>query len=201
MATITTLRQNYLNDYLHRADGDIRPWGTTELDQYLADAILDLWPTNGIQVTGDVATVSSGEEYTLPASMVRVERIDVLESGHYIDRVVNWRGIPGGKVVIKPTLADGFTLRFVGWKPFAADGADLTTRLERVVSRLAAGLAYGGLASDLLNSQRQQNLDSGRVIDYQTAVGLAAYYTRIGREGMAGDHESVVRVGPRRARR
>src|SRR5512139_1018270 len=175
MATIATLRQSYLNDYLHRADGSTRPWSDTELDQYLADALVDLWPRNGLQVTGDVATLSTSQEYTLPASMVRVERIDVLDSsGFYIDRVVNWRGIPGGKIVIKPVLADGYTLRCVGWKAFAADGADLPSRLEASVARLAAGLAYGGLASDLLNSERQQNLDTGRVIDYGTAIGLSA---------------------------
>jgi hypothetical protein len=202
VATITTLRQNYLNDYLHRSDSDTRPWSNTELDQYLADALNDLWPGNGLQVTGDVATLSSAQEYSLPGSIVRVERIDVLDaSSFYVDRVSNWRGIPGNKIVVKPVLADGYTLRIVGWKPMALDGADLPTRLEPAVARLAAGLAYGGLASELLNSQRQQNLDSGRVVDYQTAIGMSAYYTRIARERLAGDHETVVRIGPRRARR
>lgn len=201
MTTISALRQTYLNKYLARSDSDTLPWSTTDLDQHLADALRSLAPTHGILTSGDVATTSTNQQYTIPASITRVSRIELLDSqGYYLDDVTNWRPIPSGKVVIKPRLADGLTLRFTGWKPFAVTAADLTTDLEDVVAKLAAAQAYGQLAAHLTNSQRQQNLDSGRIVDHQQAIALSAYWQRLAESRLFND-TSRVSYAPRRAHR
>ena len=144
---------------------------------------------------------STTQEFTVPASIERVTLIDILNSsGYYVDRVSSWRTLPGGKVVIKPRIATGLTLRFTGYKPYAATGADLPSRLEQVVAYAVCGRAYDALAGELLNSQRQQNLDSGRVITYQEAAQQSAYYAAQYRERILRD-PSLVRSGPRASHR
>lgn len=201
MATITSLRQTYLNLYLARIDADTLPWTTATLDQFLTDAINALWPEHGIFTTGTVATDQTVMLYTNPGSIERVSRIDLLDANLLvIDRVPNFRVHSATQVLIKPLLATGYTLRFYGWKPFATTAADLPVRLESVVAQLGASLAYGYLTAHLTNSQRQQNLDSGRVIDYQQAAALSAYWKARADEQLFSD-PSRVNFAPRRASR
>lgn len=205
MTTVALLRTTYLNVYLKRTDGDAQPWLDSDCNQALTDALGDLWPTLGLRATGTVATDGASRIVTLPGSIAKVTRIDVEDSaGHYIDRVVNWRyhydANPPTKVLVSPILAAGYTLRFFGWKPFASDGADLLVRLENVVAMKAAALAYGILSGQLVNSERQQGLDSGRVVDYQTAVGMSAYWERRYQEALRDDPERT-QVHARAARR
>lgn len=205
MTTIANLRTTYLNVYLKRTDGDTLPWSDTDCNQALTDAMGDLWPDLGLRASGTATTVNGARIVTIPASIQMVTRIDVEDaSGNQLDEVVNWRyhydTDPPTKVLIRPTLQAGYTLRFFGWKPFADTGADLLTRLENGVAMKAAALCYGILAAQLMNSQRQQNLDSGRVVDYQTAVGMSAYWERRYQDGIHGDPNRPGRH-PRASRR
>jgi hypothetical protein len=201
MTTITLLRQTYLNKYLSRSDSDTVPWASTDLDQLLGDAIRSLWPVHGVMAVGDVATSSTTQEYTVPASIQRVSRIEMLDTdGYYVGAVTNWRPTTSGKVVIKPRLADGYTLRVTGWKPFADTGSDLPANLEDVVAKLGASLAYGALAAYLTNSQKQQNLDTGRIVDHQQAISLSAYWSQQAESRLFRD-PSRVAYAPRRAQR
>ncbi len=203
MTTIALLRQTYLNHYLQRTDADTVPWTDDDCDQMLADAIEKLWPTIGLRKEGTVASSSASGTYTLPTGISRVTRIDVESStGQVIDQITNfryrWDTDPPTKVVVRPWIVDGYTLRFYGWGPMAV--GTLPTGHETTVAYLAASLAFGVLASDLANSQRQQALDSGRVVDYQTAVGLSAYWRREYLDNVDGCPERIS-GGIRRARR
>jgi hypothetical protein len=205
MTDIATLRTTYVNGYVKRSDGDTVPWLDADCNQALTDALGDLWPDIGKRAMGTVATDSTSHVVTLPAAVVRVSRIDVEDSsGNVIDQVTNWRYYPDAdpptKITIKPKLQTGYTLRVFGYAPFGGTGSDLLVRLENVVSYKAAALLYGVLAAALTNSQRQQALDSGRVVDYQTAIGLSAYWERRYQEAIADD---LNRVGaaPRASRR
>ena len=201
MTTITALRQTYLNPYLSRGDSDTKPWVSATLDQFLTDAINGLWPEHGIFTTGTVATDQTVMLYTVPASIEKVSRIDLLDANSLvIDRVTNFRVHSATQVVVKPLLATGYTLRFYGWKPFAATAADLPTRLESVVAMLGASLAYGNLAAFLTNSQRQQSLDTGRIVDHQQAAALSAYWKARADEQLFAD-PTRVNIAPRRASR
>lgn len=195
MTTIASLRTTYLNTFLKRTDGDPQPWTDSECNLLLSEAVGDLWPDVGGKATGIVATDSATDRYVIPGSIVHVTRIDVENSSaQYVDTVTKWRYFPDTdpptKVIIAPPLLSGYNLRFYGFKPFADTGADLLARLEGVVVMLAASKAYGILGSQLVNSQRQQGLDSGRVVDYQTAVGLSAYWRR--------EYEYAIRNDPSR---
>jgi hypothetical protein len=195
MTTIALLRTTYLNTYLKRTDGDPLPWTDSECNLLLTEAVGDLWPDLGGKATGIVATDSATDRYTIPASIAHVTRIDVEDSStRYVDTVTKWRYFPDTdpptKVIIGPALTSGYNLRFYGFKPFADTATDLLARLEGVVVMLAASKAYGILGSQLVNSQRQQGLDSGRVVDYQTAVGLSAYWRR--------EYEYAIRDDPNR---
>ena len=203
MATIAGLRTTHVEKLLHTGTltTTTRPWTTTEIDTYTAAVLAELWPDVGIYSSGDVDSDSTVMEYTIPGSIVRIAFIDVLDSsGYYVDRVTSWRPLPSGKVLIKPRIADGLTLRVTGYKAYAVDGSDLPTRLEQTVAYRVASRAYDGLAGELLNSQRQQNLDSGRVITYQEAAQQAAYYEAKYQETILRD-PSLVRSGPRASHR
>lgn len=196
MATVVALRTTYLNDLLQRTDASSVPWTDSQCNQAITNALFDLWPLLGQFVYGDVETSSTSQLYTVPVALgtvageYQISRIDVLDaSGNYVDQVGIWRRHSATQVVIKPLLSSGYTLRFYGWKRFASDGSDLPVRLERAIAYKAASTAYGMLTGRLVNSQLQQGLDSGRVVDYPSAVGISAYweaqYQRVIREDPA----------------
>lgn len=207
MTTVTALRQTYLNDILQRIDGSTVPWSDGQCDQMLTNALHDLWPRLGSFVFGDVATSSASMLYTVPTALgtvageYQISRIDVLDSSdNYVDTARVWRPHSGTQVILKPKLSEGYTLRFYGWKPYDPTGSDLPVRLERAVAYKAASIAYGLLTGRLVNSQTQQGLDSGRVVDYPSAVGLSAYWERLFQTVIAND-PSRVSFAPRSAYR
>lgn len=203
MATVAGLRTGHIEPYLHAGtlSATTRPWTSTEIDIYTTAVLQELWPDVGVYATGDVDTDQTTNEYTIPGSIQRVLFIDILDSDDlYVDRVSSWRPIPSDKVIIKPLLATGYTLRFTGYKPYAATGSDLPARLEQVVAFRSLARAYDALAGELLNSQRQQNLDSGRVITYGEAAQQAAYWEAKYQQSILRD-PSLVRSGSRASRR
>lgn len=187
MTTVALLRTTYLNAKLRRADGDALPWSDAHCNQTIIDALTQLWNDGlGKFVNGTVATDQLTDIYTFPAglaggqlSRIELERASGGSSGR-VDRVTNWRTYDTDKVRIAPVLPTdaSLALRFFGWVPFSATGSDLPVRLENVVAMKAAALSYGELGSSLVNSQLQQGLDQGRVVDYPTAVGFSAYWER-----------------------
>lgn len=207
MTTVAEIRQNYLNDILERIEGASVPWSDAKCNLAITTAFYALWPHIGQFVYGDVATSSTSQLYTVPVALgtvageYQISRIDVLDaSGNYVDQVGVWRRHSATQVVIKPLLSSGYTLRFYGWKRFAADGSDLPVRLERAVSFKAASMCYGMLTGRLVNSQTQQGLDSGRVVDYPSAVGLSSYWEAQYQQIIRND-PSFVSVAPRAAYR
>ena len=207
MPTITSLRQTYLNTYLHRTDGNAKPWTDAQCDQHLTDALSQSWANGlGLFVSGTVATNESSDRYTIPASIELVSRVDIEQVAGgvtaIVDTVRNWRRFSSTQILIRPRITTDSTLslRVYGWKRFATTASDLVADLENVISMKAASLAYGALSAELANSQRQQNLDSGRVVDYQTAVGMSAYYMRLYRESI-DSHPNRMSVAPRAASR
>lgn len=205
--TVALLRTTYVNGYLGRTDGATVPWSDNQVNQHITDALAKLWPDVGPRATGVVTASEASGIYTIPGSIKRVSRI-VLEyiSGgvtEIVDTVTSWRYETDTTVRVSPriTTLSGLSLRFYGWKAFLADATDLPTDLEAAVAERAAALAYGSLAGQLANSQRQQGLDSGRVVDYQTAVGMSAYYERRYQEAIAKYPARVGPVAPRMARR
>jgi len=206
MTTVAAIRTTYVNGYLGRADASTIPWSDTQVGQHITDALTKLWPDVGIRLTGTVTANSATGIYTIPASIKRVSRI-VVEStdgvADIVDTITDWWYETATTVRIKPRIlaGSGLALRFYGWGPFSTVATDLPTDLEAAVGERAAALAYGSLAGVLVNSQRQQGLDSGRVVDYQTAVGLSAYYERRYMEAIIKYPAQVGAVAPRRARR
>jgi len=204
--TVTLLRTTYVNGYLQRTEGGSRPWTDTQIAQHITDALTKLWPDVGQRVTDVVAADESSDIYAIPAGITRVSRISLeyVSGGitQLVDRISNWRYEDDTHVRIHPriTTLSGLQLRFYGWGPFAVDATDLPSILEATVSERAAALAYGSLAGNLANSEHQQGLDSGRVVGYDTAVGMSAYYERRYQDGI---QRYTGRVGqaPRAARR
>jgi hypothetical protein len=207
VTTVTLLRQTYVNGYLGRTDGSTIPWSDTQIDRHISDAILKLWPDVGLRATGTVAALTTSGIYAIPASIQRVERI-VLEyvaggNTDVVDEVTDWRYETDTTVRVQPRIGTttGLSLRFYGRKAYSPLASDLPVDLEPAVSERATALAYGSLAGILANSQRQQSLDSGRVVDYQTAVGMSAYYERRYQDAIARRFDRVTTAAPRRARR
>lgn len=210
MTTVALLRQTWVNSFLDRVDGQTVPWSDTEINQRITDALTQLWADGiGKRVTGTVATNQSSDVYTIPAALQspgRISRIELEQvSGGVtsrVDRVTSWQVYSDTQVRVKPILPTDSTLalRFFGWAPFDVAGSDLPTRLENAVAMKAAGLAFGQMTGGLVNSQTQQGLDSGRVIDYQTAAGLSAYWERRYQEIIRRD-PARISLGPRRATR
>jgi hypothetical protein len=201
--TVALIRTNHVEKFLHAGTlgAATRPWTSVEADAYTAAVLAELWPDVGTYATGDVTTDSTTQEYTTPGSIERISFIDILDSSeYYIDRVMSWRPIPGGKVLIKPRLASNMTLRFTGFVPYASDATDLPVRLEQVVAFRSVARCYDGLAGELINSERQQNLDSGRVISYQEAAQNAQYYEAKYQDTIKRD-PALVRSGPRASHR
>lgn len=199
-AAIQALRgtAGLLDSLLGRQAGDLAPWTDAEAEAAIVAALHKSWssrPRIGLPTSGDAASSSTSMEVTVPAAFGTdfiISRIDVLDSsGMYIDRVSNWRHV-GTKVVVKPLLVSGLTLRFTGFKALAADASDLPTRLGEAICHLAASLAFGTLASKLGNFQRQQAIDSARVVTYQEAIGQSSYWLRMWQDDVADDPSRVV---------
>jgi hypothetical protein len=119
-----------------------------------------------------------------------------------VGKLTSWQYLDEATIRITPGLPTdaALSLQFVAFVPFALNGSDLPVRLERAIAYRAAAIAYGDLAGQLANSERQQGLDSGSIVDYPTAVGLSAYWERRYFEQIEKD-PAAVSVGPRRARR
>ncbi|RLB44766.1 MAG: hypothetical protein DRH30_00490 [Deltaproteobacteria bacterium] len=201
--TVALLRTGHIEKFLHAGTltTSTRPWTLTEIDAYTSAVLAELWPDVGVYTTGDVTSDSTVMEYTIPGSIERITIIDILDSSdYYIDRVMSWRPLPSGKVLIKPRITDNLTLRFTGYKPYAADATDIPVRLEQIVAFRSLARAYDGLAGELINSERQQNLDSGRVISYQEAAQQATFYEGKYRDAIIRD-PSLIRSGPRASHR
>lgn len=208
MTTVALIRQTYVNDFVGRSDAQTIPWSDGDIDQHITNALAKLWPVFGKFVNGTVATSQSSDVYTIPSALTggRISRIDLEQSSggvtSLVDSISSWRYYSDTQVRIRPILPTDSTLslRFFGWVPFATTGSDLPVRLESAIGERAAGMAFGQLAGQLANYQRQQGLDNGRVVDYPTAVGLGAYFERRYFEQMDQD-PSRVSYAPRRARR
>lgn len=203
MTTIATLRTARLNPYLHRTDGSARPWSDTECNAFLADALTDLWPDHGVSVVEDLTSDANVDRYTL-SSVQRVSRISLLDGlGREVDRVTDWRIVEDSgtrDVIIHPVLSTGLTVRVYGYKPFDVTASDLPTQLEHIVGMLGASYAYGALAAEVTNSERMQNLDSGRIVDASTAASMSAYWQRRADIALARD-PTRLSYAPRIARR
>ncbi len=204
--TVASLRTTYLNSILGRSEAASEPWTDAECTTALETALQDMWPRVGILATGDIATAQVNE-YSLPAGIGTVDgnaviaRIDLLGAdGTYLDQIVNFRRIPGGKIVVKPQVIAGYTMRITGWKPFATDASDLVECFYNPICWLAASALFGMLGGKLANYQRQQGLDPARVVSQQDAIGMSAYYMRLWQQEIS-DSPYTVTGGVRRAYR
>lgn len=209
MTTVALLRTTYLNAILGRAEAQALPWPDAEVNQKITDALTQLWHDGiGKRANGTVATSQANDVYTIPAALTggRISRIELEQTSGGVtqraDRITNWRLYSETQVRISPMLPTNTSLllRFFGWIPFATDGNDLPVRLENAVAMKAAALAYGNMTGDLVNDQTQQGLDSGRVVDYQSAIGLSAYWERRYQEIVRSD-QNRMSFAPRRAQR
>jgi hypothetical protein len=208
--TVATIRTGFLNGLLGLAsDGEAIPWTANDRDGFIRNALSQAWPDLGLFVNATVAPSGASDVYTVPAilqpglvSRVEVEYASGGASAR-VDRVTKWRQYSPTEVRIAPPLATdaAATLRFFGYVPFAADDPlDLPARLEFPIAMRAAAIAYGQMGSQLVNYKRQQGLDSPRVVDYQTAVGLSAYWERRYFEQISKD-TARVSIAPRSSRR
>lgn len=210
MTTVALLRTTYVNGLVDRAEAQTVPWTDAEVNQRITDALTQLWSDSiGKRASGTVATSQASDVYTVPTvlqSPGRISRIELEQSTGGItgrvDRVTGWQWYSDTQVRIRPRLPtdSSLLLRFFGWAPFAVDGSDLPTRLENAVAMKAAGLLYGFMLGGLVNSQTQQGLDSGRVVDYQTAAGLSAFWERRYQEIIRRD-PARISLAPRRSSR
>lgn len=208
--TVATIRTTYLNKYLGvAADGDTLPWPSADRDMFIGQALNQTWPDIGRRVSATAPTAQSSDIYTIPlvaGVTMRVSRIELEQTAggvtSKIDRVVHWQYHSDTQVRIAPLVAtvSGLVLRFYGWVPYLADASDIPPRLEPAIGMRAAALAFGSMSGQLTNYKRQQGTDNPRVVDYNTAVGMSAYWERRYFEQIQKD---TVRISyaPRRARR
>lgn len=209
MTTVNLLRTTWVNGFLGRAEGQTDPWTDGEVSQRITDALTQLWADGiGKRVSGTASPTESTDVYTIPSALQpgRISRIELEQNtggiSARIDQLTSWQYYSDTQVRIRPRLPtdSSLTLRFFGWAPFDITGSDLPTRLENAVAMKAAGLAFGQMTGDLVNAQTQQGIDSGRVIDYQTAAGLSAYWERRYQEIVRRD-PARISLSPRRASR
>lgn len=211
MATLTQLRQDFLNGHLGMAvDGAALPFTTAQRDEFLRSALEQSWPDIGNRATSSVATNGATDSITLPGAFQQgdsiINRIEVMYAQGGITRrvaqITSWYYRDETTIRIVPALPtlSGLTVEVVGWLPFTNTGSDLPVRLEQAIAARAASLAFGDIAGQLANSERQQGLDVGQIVDYPTAVGLSAYWERRYFEQIEKDPAKVAQ-GVRRARR
>jgi hypothetical protein len=208
MTTVALLRAT-LNQELRRVDGDTVPWTDANCNDVIADALASLWIDEiGKRAAGTVATSESSDVYTIPVALQpgRISRIELEKTqapASLQGRVTSWTYQSDTTVRIQPLLPTmtGLQLRFLGWIPFQTDGSDLPVILERPVVYKAAALAYGQQLGLLTNSMLQQGLDSSRVVDYPTDVGLSAYWERRYQDAIERMPTYRVSFAPRRSSR
>lgn len=209
MTTVAALRGTYLNPILRRVDGDNTPWTDGQADQAITDALRTLFVDGiGKRTNATVATSQASDVYAIPAALQggRISRIELEQSSggttSRIQKVTSWQVYSDTQVRIRPLFPTdaSLALRFFGWAAYAVTGSDLPTRLEPVVAWKAAALAYGQELGQLANSQLQQGLDQGRVVDYPTAAGMSAYWERRYRDAIEDDPD-LISLAPRHAHR
>lgn len=209
MTTVALLRTTYLNNYLRRAEASTAPWTDAQANAAINDALVGCWQDGiGLRANGTVATSQASDVYTIPAALTggRISRVELESTSGGVtmraSKVTSWEVYSDTQVRVQPLLptSSGLVLRFFGWVPFNITGSDLPSRLEPAIAMKAAAIAFGQLAGQLANAQVQQGLDSGRVVDYPTAVGLSAYWERRYRDAIDGD-ASMRSVAPRHAHR
>lgn len=209
MTTVAAIRTTWLNTFLERSDGQTVPWTDTECNQRITDALTQLWQDGIGKFTSGTASPSQASDvYTVPSGLQsgRISRIELEQStggvSGKVSDITSWKRYSATQVRIAPRLPTDatLTLRFFGWVPYLTDATDLPTRLENAIALKAAGLSFTQMASNLVNAQTQQGLDSGRVVDYQTAAGLAAYFERRFQEIVRRDPDRMS-FAPRRADR
>jgi hypothetical protein len=209
VTTVALIRTTYVNGHLARADADTTPWTAVQCSQAITDSLAVLFGDGvGNFVEASVATNQNSDRYTIPVALQggRISRIELEQTSGgvtgAIDRVVRWRMIGPTSIRVAPTLPTDstLTLKLYGWAPFKIDASDLPTRLEPVLAWKACALLYGDLASRLANSKLQQGLDTARVVDYPTAVGLSAMWERRYQDAIKGD-PAFASYAPRASRR
>jgi hypothetical protein len=209
MATLVGLRTDYLNHYLGgRIDGSSQPWSNDQLDQFLIDAITRLWPDFGVLAYDELATDQATQFFDVPSSITgakpyKISRIQIRqgapgENGFVVDQATGWRPHPGDQFYVKTRIASNQTFGVYAFLAFTL--ANLEVGLEHAVSARAASLAFGGLTSSLVDWQRQQTLDTGRVVSYADAVGASAYWERQYQEATVR-HPSRIAFAPRASNR
>ena len=209
MATVEDLRTGYVNKYLgSRIDGSSKPWSNEELDRFIADAVIRLWPDFGLLVYDELETGETTQFFDVPASIValapyKISRVMIRqgapgEGGIVTDQATGWRPHPGNQFYVKTRIRTGQTFGVYAFHAFVI--GDLDVSLEPAICYRAASAAYGALGGGLVDWQRQQNLDSGRMVSYADAVGLSAYYERLYQESTVR-HPSRIAFAPRSSNR
>lgn len=210
MTTVALIRTNYVDAYLRRADLDTVPWTDGQIDRATVDALTALWPDGiGKRGSGTVNASQASDVYTIPLVAgvpIRISKIDFVQTSggvtQRVGRITSWEYVDDTTFRVSPMLptVSGLVLRVAGWIPFLTDASDLPVRLESVVAMKSTALCYGQEAGQLAQSQTQQGLDSGRVVDYPTVVGLSAYWERRYRDALDGD-QNMKSYAPRHAYR
>lgn len=183
MPTVAALAA-IVNTYVRRTAGELQPWTDAQVTQSVTDALDQLWPDFGVLAYGEVAT--DGTQYvTIPTAFTasgvgfRLSRILVKNNqGLVADKATSYQLHINNQVFTKTRIASGNTFAIYGFVPYINDGSNLPVRLNSAIAMRAASFLYGMLAAALANSQRQQNLEQSRVISYQEALSLSAYYER-----------------------
>lgn len=209
MTTITALRTTYVNEYLGgRADASTKPWTTAQLDRFINDAIDRLWPDFGRLMYGEVASDELTQFYDVPAAIVAAEPYKIsrivlrdgapASGGRVLDNASGWRQDVSDQFFINTRIRGGATLGIYAFVGFSV--TDLPVSLESAIAMRAASFAFGAMTGSLVDWQRQQNLDSGRVVSYADAVGLSAYWERQYQEATVR-HPSRIAFAPRASNR
>lgn len=183
MTTVAALAA-IVNTYVQRTVGQTLPWTDAQVTQAVTDALDQLWPDFGVLTYGEVA--ADGSQYlTVPAAFTangvgyRLSRLLLKNNqGIVADKATSYQKHIGNQVFTKTRVAAGNTYAVYGFIPYSNDGANLPINLSSAIAMRAASFLYGNLAATLANSQRQQNLEQSRVITYQEALALSAYYER-----------------------
>jgi hypothetical protein len=209
VSTVAALRTDYVNKYLgSRVDGSAKPWSDDEINRFITDAVTRLWPDFGLLVYDELETLESTQFFNVPAGIVaqapyKISRVMIRqgapgEGGIVTDQATAWRPHPGNQFYVKTRIRTGQTFGVYAFHAYSV--SDLDVSLEPAIAMRAASSAYGALGGGLVDWQRQQNLDSGRMVSYADAVGLSAYWERQYQEATVR-HPSRIAFAPRASSR